>query len=180
MSFRRADSLVLCASNDRLRGGANGVGMAYPDAFETVLMETSSAERDEDVAHTLGDSNKLLENSVLALRHMLASYKDAQRSTMEPLFVLSLQFIRGKMTLMRTRVVKTIEVYQWEVVDLRNAEVPKVWSDIKKSMRIAEIIATVYSTQKQQRAILNQAEGERCGLFGSDGETVREVLAALD
>ncbi|KAJ3180281.1 hypothetical protein HDU87_002160 [Geranomyces variabilis] len=200
---------------------ADGVGMAYPDAFQTLLMEASSAESEEDVAkhfwprmrmrvgrntcnifaprsrrvtrvetrqspttsvtrHTLGDSVKLLESSVLALRHMLASYKDAQWSTMKLLSVLSLQFIHGKMTLMRTRVAQTTEGYQWEVVELQSAEVRRVWTDIKKSMRIAEIIATVFLTQKEQRTILNQAEGELCGFSGGDAETVREVLEALE
>ncbi|KAJ3157680.1 hypothetical protein HDU89_000056 [Geranomyces variabilis] len=40
----------------RGKKSADGVGMAYPDAFKTVLMEASGVESKEDVAHILGDS----------------------------------------------------------------------------------------------------------------------------
>ncbi|KAI8594104.1 hypothetical protein BDZ88DRAFT_9231 [Geranomyces variabilis] len=96
-SARKVDGQARKGDYPRGKKSVDGVGMA-PRRLQNAFGVVSR----EEVAQILGDSVKLLENSVLALRHMLASYKDAQWSIMEPLSVLSVQFIRGKMTPMLT------------------------------------------------------------------------------
>ncbi|KAJ3173561.1 hypothetical protein HDU88_002647 [Geranomyces variabilis] len=80
----------LYVENDRrvrIRDVDDPIVWAFPAPRDTVnfLQWASGIESKEDVAHLMGDSVKLLENSVLALRHMLTSYNDAQWSIMEPL-----------------------------------------------------------------------------------------------
>ncbi|KAJ3178827.1 hypothetical protein HDU87_003382 [Geranomyces variabilis] len=68
---------------------ADGLGMT-PGNVESIVMESSGEEFREDVSHALGDSYKLVENSVLALRHALSASRDASWDTMKDMMAVAL------------------------------------------------------------------------------------------
>ncbi|KAJ3164053.1 hypothetical protein HDU88_005707 [Geranomyces variabilis] len=133
---------------------ADGIGSMNHESFEAILMESSGHEDKEQVDHALGDSKKLISNSILALRYVLANNRDA------------------------TCVVDVDGTYKWEVLELRSAEVPACWKDLKKTTRMAEIVATTFIEMNKQAAVLRRAEEEQCGIITiPDNEpTVRQTL----
>ncbi|KAJ3173854.1 hypothetical protein HDU87_007357 [Geranomyces variabilis] len=130
----------------------------------------------EDVKHALGDSYKLIENSIFSLRLILAKKREASWSIMREMSTRSVQLIKSRLTLLRTRVVEFDGAFKWEVVQLRSADksddpehlweavqlrsadIPADWSQMLGVIRLVEMIATVYHHLIQQKDILKEVE----------------------
>ncbi|KAJ3167098.1 hypothetical protein HDU88_002435 [Geranomyces variabilis] len=108
-------------------------------------------------AHSEGDTYKLIENSVYALREILAAHKDVSLERMKTMQVLSVQMIKNRATLMTTRVTKGPAGMSWEVVELRSAQLPAYWSQLTKVMLIVEMVAAAYqAVDRSARHILRR------------------------
>ncbi|KAJ3163170.1 hypothetical protein HDU86_002339 [Geranomyces michiganensis] len=86
-------------------------------------------------ADGLGDLFKLIENSILSLRHIMAMHRNATWSTMKGMCTLTVQLIKDRLKLLRTSIAQADSVYKWEVVELRNAELPASWERMSNVMR---------------------------------------------
>ncbi|KAI8586481.1 hypothetical protein BDZ88DRAFT_399839, partial [Geranomyces variabilis] len=174
-----------CETKYHARSGDDGTQLADGIAFSVnghnlILMESSGGNLTEHKRHSHGDTYKLVENSVLALSQIMAAHKDASWSTMKDMQVLSVQTIKDRMTLITTRIIEDPSAgLSWEIVELRNAELPPTWTQVKKLMRVVEVVATAFQRVVAQLAILDRAQDELCGVSEKIKPTVREKLTAM-
>ncbi|KAI8591060.1 hypothetical protein BDZ88DRAFT_381984, partial [Geranomyces variabilis] len=105
---------------------ADGIALSV-NRHNLILMESSGGVKDAK-AHSEGDTYKLIENSVYALREILAAHKDVSWERMKTMQVLSVQLIKNRATLMTTRVTEGPAGMSWELVELRSAQLPAYWS----------------------------------------------------
>ncbi|KAJ3156808.1 hypothetical protein HDU86_003574 [Geranomyces michiganensis] len=167
-----ARMLDIHAENDyatRSTNLADGLGLTTSDRYESVIMESSGHETKENVKHSLGEPYKTLTSPHLGHEPRCHMGNDEG------------YLIRNRLTLLRTRVVKADDVYKWQVVELRSAELSASWDRMSNAMRLAEIVATVYEILRAQKKILAKARDELCRLadVAEDARTVRDKLAEM-
>ncbi|KAI8997914.1 hypothetical protein BC832DRAFT_595360 [Gaertneriomyces semiglobifer] len=133
---------------------ADGLGIWASSRDEVIVMEASSTEHTEDVPHSLGDSVKLIEGSIHALK------------------VLGVQSILDRITLTTTRL--AFDGQGWEHIEPRSAEIPAIWEDRVKLLRVAELMATVYNLLRDRERVMEEIRNEENGLAAvATDETLR-------
>ncbi|KAI9014805.1 hypothetical protein BC832DRAFT_524401, partial [Gaertneriomyces semiglobifer] len=112
---------------------ADGLGVDPKSHRELLLIECNGGNIAEIVDHNLSDSLKLVENSVFALRQLLASWKACSFENASKLSILALHVIKNRMCLTETRI--STDGKRWQVIELRNAVIPTSWDDIMLTVR---------------------------------------------
>ncbi|KAJ3131804.1 hypothetical protein HDU90_007712 [Geranomyces variabilis] len=153
---------------------ADGIALSV-NRHNLILMESSGGVKDAK-AHSEGDTYKLIENSVYALREILAAHKDVSWERMKTMQVLSVQLIKNRATLMTTRVTEGPAGMSWELVELRSAQLPAYWSQVTKGMLIVEMAAAAYQAVTAVLDTFEKAQEELCGMAERSKPTVREKL----
>ncbi|KAI9105232.1 hypothetical protein DFS34DRAFT_565460, partial [Phlyctochytrium arcticum] len=147
---------------------ADGIG-ATPNNMESLLME-SSAGRQEDVPHSLGDTKKIMQMCVHSLKNELLQHKEASIGTAMRRAVIGIHYIVDRLTLTTTSLMKDGDVFRWKHIQLRSAVIPMSWSNRYQLTKVCELMATVFACLLKQQLLDEVVAREGSGL-----ETVDEM-----
>lgn len=89
---------------------------------EKIFMELSLSFQVEDFEHSIGDTYKIVESMSSSLNTMFRQKQDCKLSSILNLAVYGIQYIKSKLTLMKT----TLDPHsdRLQIVELRSASVP--------------------------------------------------------
>ncbi|KAJ3277946.1 hypothetical protein HK104_002794 [Borealophlyctis nickersoniae] len=151
---------------------ADGIGIDPTSRMERLLMEASSGQLAEDILHSQGDAIKLLENAVRVLQGEIADHKEVAFATMRRRTVMAVQSIKTKMTLTFTSIGANGHI--WETIEVRSAQLPTAWKEMTHSLRVLELIATIYLELYKQEEVSQTLSNEKSGMvLVEEEETVR-------
>ncbi|KAI7884728.1 uncharacterized protein EV154DRAFT_427889, partial [Mucor mucedo] len=109
--------------------------------MELIIVEASSGQFKENVAHSIEDTLKILECGIASLRKEAAHYNDASLSTFKSLKVYGVQVIKSQVTL---SAISLDDESHWKCIELRSAKLPTGWSDRIGLIQYLELLATLY------------------------------------
>ncbi|CAO3638361.1 unnamed protein product [Mucor hiemalis] len=108
---------------------------------EKVVVESSSGMVNEHTSHSIGDSLKILECNVAALKKELIHYENAALALFKSLGVYGVQIIKTQVTLSKMTVQ---DGSYWRNIELRSAQIPTTWGDRFLMLQYLELLCTLF------------------------------------
>ncbi|ORX60499.1 hypothetical protein DM01DRAFT_1317064 [Hesseltinella vesiculosa] len=153
---------------------ALGISQNSSTAMESLLVESSSGLHSEAVAHTLDDTIKLVECSIMALKNEAASRKDCDWEIFKNTPAFTIHVICDQITLSKTTF---LDSSRWAHVQLRSSQIPASWNKRILYFKFAELLATLYLSLKEMDRLSARLDESMVGLIPCTGKTVRDTLA---
>ncbi|KAG1204129.1 hypothetical protein G6F70_000785 [Rhizopus microsporus] len=100
LSYSKSQMIPGVWNNTTERLFADGVGCG--DGFEVIIMESSGPLFTEDIDHFIEDTWKLITMTTNSLRNEILEYQDASIEAVKGLAVFRIQYICGKITLIKS------------------------------------------------------------------------------
>lgn len=145
---------------------------------ERLVMEASSGEFKENIPHTIDDTAKQINSSIMMLKSNVRKHLDASFETMCKVEVYGIQTVRNSITLSKTSLndIQGGYIYQ----ELRTTEIPVNYIQRHKWLKVMDLMAVLLSLLEKQEKIMKQLDLEQNGAADvQDNLRVRSVLNIL-
>ncbi|KAI7888701.1 uncharacterized protein EV154DRAFT_304183 [Mucor mucedo] len=150
---------------------ADGIGYVVADNTESMLIESSGEENDE---HRKGDTIKLLECSIRALKMEMEKMKSSSFTTYKKRKFISYLYARDKLTMLVTSVV---DKDHWGFVHVRDALIPRTWETRLRWLKLFDLMLCTKDKLEEQRIIAEMLEKEEDGWIEvSEGDSIQDML----
>ncbi|CAO3697349.1 unnamed protein product [Rhizopus stolonifer] len=140
---------------------ADGIG-SYLNGTSCMAIESSGYGQTQNIVHTQEDSIKNIVHGIDMILSIMCTFNKASFSTMKKIHAYSIHVIQKKMTLTRYSLKNR---KSWQVVECGSAEVPLVYDDKKKMLKVLNLFAFIYNEIQVQKDLMEKLEDEHLGLI---------------
>ncbi|KAI8060120.1 hypothetical protein BC940DRAFT_361512 [Gongronella butleri] len=141
----------------------------------TGLVSFSCGINLENVAHTNGDTIKLIECSAMVLKMEAAARKECSFDLMQQFKDICLHLVKNQLTMSTTGLVHPM----YEHVQVRSARLPTTWQGRVLFVKIFELVATIIDILRSISNLADSMDLCDAGLLEFDGPTVRQNSGLL-
>ncbi|CEP19901.1 hypothetical protein [Parasitella parasitica] len=150
---------------------ADGIGYVVAESTESMLIESSGEDNEE---HKKGDTVKLLECSIRALKMEMEKMKSISFATYKKRQFPSYLYAHDKLTMLVTSV---MDKDHWGFVYVRDALIPRTWDTRFRWLKLFDLMLCIRDKLEEQQVLVGTMEKEEHGWVEvPPGESIHDMF----